>query len=131
MYKRQTTEPVTLVALKVEQVLVPALIFDNSSKSLTQIPTALQIQVSNNQTLVSNISAFNQKPLKTQVPISQLNNHPANSFGYIYINPAQISQVYFFDKLLTANQKSIQSLLSNQDGIFLNLETQDLSLIHI
>ncbi len=120
-----TTEPVTLVALKVQQVLVPALVFDNSSKSLSQIPTALQIQVSNNQTLVSNISAFNQKPLNTQVPISQLNNHPANSFAYVYINPAQISQVYFFDKLLTANQKSMQSLLSNQDRIFFNLETQD------
>lgn len=121
----QIHTPVTVLAIATQDTLEPALVVTNQDPLLKDLGSYNQYPVTPDLTLVTHLKEPNLKPLSISIPTSQLNNHPANSFAYLYIDPDQLASSYFWDRLLTANQKSIQSLLSKSQPVFFNVETKD------
>lgn len=119
-----TKQPISLVFLNNDgQVNSGVVISDNSN--LDDSNKFNQYALPNNQKLIST-SKFNESltsPFDQNSILTQIKNHPGNSFGYVALSPKNFQETIFKNKLLTPSQKALESLLKKYDNIFFNIES--------
>lgn len=148
LFFQSYNSPVTLLGILENNKIQPALLItqpltQNPDQKPNNSPTKIanQINQSSNsdlelyfkqtptgQTLVTTSPLDNLEYSSIKVPQSQLNNHPSNSFGYLYVNNQNLSDFLFAGELLTPLQKSIQATINQSDLNFFNIEAQDQKL---